>query len=88
MYAEKFKVKEEKLIQKLWGSNFYNTETHKWSTSAGEGCERGFNKFVMEPLMKVILKAVIIKDFYAFLSITIYSQISMARTPLVPWKIV
>ena len=40
-------------MQKLWGDNFYNTETRKWSTSPGEGCERGFNKFVIEPLMKV-----------------------------------
>lgn len=54
MYTEKFKVKEEKFMQKLWGDNFYNTETRKWSTSPGEGCERGFNKFVIEPLMKVL----------------------------------
>ena len=53
MYAEKFKVKEEKFMQKLWGGNFYNSETRKWSTSPGEGYERGFNKFVIDPLMKV-----------------------------------
>lgn len=54
MYAEKFKVKEEKFMQKLWGGNFYNSETRKWSTSPGEGYERGFNKFVIDPLMKVL----------------------------------
>ena len=70
MYAEKFKVKEEKFMQKLWGSNFYNSETRKWSTVPGEGYERGFNKFVMEPLMKVgnneILTLCLLGNFACF----------------------
>ncbi len=54
MYAEKLNVDENKLLRKLWGDNFYNSQTRKWSKAPGAGFERGFNKFVLEPIYKVL----------------------------------
>lgn len=60
-YADKLKVDEQKLVKKLWGDNYYNSQTRKWSKNPGEGFERGFNKFVLEPIYKV-LKATLGED--------------------------
>jgi elongation factor 2 len=32
MYSKKFKIPEEKMITKLWGDNFYDSEAGKWTT--------------------------------------------------------
>ncbi len=53
MYALKFGVREEKMMTRLWGDNFYDPETSRWSNIKGEKGQRGFNKFVLEPLFKV-----------------------------------
>ena len=53
-YADRLNVDENKLLKKLWGDNFYNSKTKKWSKNPGEGFERGFNKFVLEPIYKVL----------------------------------
>lgn len=53
MYAKKFGVKEEKMMSRLWGANFYDPTTKRWRAAKGENGERGFNKFVVEPLFKV-----------------------------------
>ena len=46
-YASKFGVSKDKLMPKLWGDNFFNPKTKKWSTKAtdadGKALERGFN---------------------------------------------
>lgn len=46
-YAKKFGVQPQKLMAKLWGDNFFNPKTKKWSTKAvsadGDNLERGFN---------------------------------------------
>ena len=55
MYADKFKIKKEKMMRKLWGDNFYNTEEKKWTKTPFKGSERGFNKFVLDPVIKVIV---------------------------------
>ncbi|XP_071115298.1 translation elongation factor 2-like [Haliotis cracherodii] len=54
MYAKKFGVKEEKMMSRLWGANFYDPTAKKWRAAKGENGERGFNKFVVEPLFKVL----------------------------------
>lgn len=41
-------------MKKLWGNHYYNPETRKWSQTGGEGYVRGFNKFILEPLFKVL----------------------------------
>lgn len=54
MYAAKFGIDLDKLMIRLWGENFYNPKTKKWSkqkTSADE--MRSFNFFVLDPLYKI-----------------------------------
>ena len=55
MYAQKFKSPKNKLIKKLWGDNFYNPKTKKWSNEQDEeqGLKRAFTNFVLEPLIKL-----------------------------------
>ncbi|XP_078484881.1 translation elongation factor 2-like [Ciona intestinalis] len=53
MYAEKFKVPLPKLMNRLWGDNYFNPATKKWSKTKSPDNERGFNTFVLTPIYKV-----------------------------------
>ncbi|KAI0285487.1 P-loop containing nucleoside triphosphate hydrolase protein [Russula aff. rugulosa BPL654] len=48
-YAKKFGVDKDKMMAKLWGDNFFNPATKKWSTKPadvdGKPLERAFNQF-------------------------------------------
>uniref|UniRef100_A0A1I8HCV8 Tr-type G domain-containing protein n=1 Tax=Macrostomum lignano TaxID=282301 RepID=A0A1I8HCV8_9PLAT len=51
IYASKFKIEPEKLMKRLWGDNFYNTETRKWvKTQESDKCVRGFH-----PMFEVVM---------------------------------
>jgi elongation factor 2 len=56
-YAKKFGVDKEKMMAKLWGDNFFNPETRKWSTKPtdanGKQLERAFNMFVLDPIFRI-----------------------------------
>jgi len=56
-YAKKFGVSKDKLMPKLWGDNYFNPKTKKWSTKSvdadGKPLERGFNMFVLDPIFRV-----------------------------------
>ncbi|KAJ3414870.1 Elongation factor 2 [Chytridiales sp. JEL 0842] len=56
-YSKKFGVDKEKMMQKLWGDNFFNPATKKWTTKAndadGKSLERAFNMFVLDPIYKI-----------------------------------
>ncbi|KAG6332770.1 hypothetical protein ID866_6315, partial [Astraeus odoratus] len=56
-YSKKFGVPKDKLMTKLWGENFFNPATRKWSTKAidadGKPLERAFNMFVLDPIYKI-----------------------------------
>jgi elongation factor 2 len=56
-YAKKFGVDKEKMMVKLWGDNFFNPATRKWTTKEtdadGKPLERAFNMFVLDPIYKV-----------------------------------
>lgn len=56
-YSKKFGVPKDKLISKLWGDNFFNPATRKWSTKStdaeGKQLERAFNMFVLDPIFKI-----------------------------------
>jgi len=56
MYSTKFGVPASKLINKLWGDNFFNNEKGKWTKSqfSEDGKtqhSRGFCKFIMDPIV-------------------------------------
>ncbi|KAI0285485.1 P-loop containing nucleoside triphosphate hydrolase protein [Russula aff. rugulosa BPL654] len=56
-YAKKFGVDKDKMMAKLWGDNFFNPATKKWSTKStdadGKSLERAFNQFVLDPIFKI-----------------------------------
>jgi len=54
-YSKKFGVDKEKMMQKLWGENFFNPKTKKWSKqpSSDGSTERAFCMFVLDPIFKV-----------------------------------
>jgi elongation factor 2 len=57
MYAKKFGVDIEKMMQRLWGDNFFNPKEKKWikaaSGQAPAGLERAFCMFCLTPIAKV-----------------------------------
>jgi len=56
MYAAKFGTDESKMITKLWGDNFFDPATKKWTTTMTDSktCKRGFCQFCYEPIRQVI----------------------------------
>ena len=50
IYAKKFGVEKSKMMQRLWGDNFFNPKTKKWTKTCVEGSKRGFCQFIMEPI--------------------------------------
>ncbi|KAF8167486.1 P-loop containing nucleoside triphosphate hydrolase protein [Crassisporium funariophilum] len=56
-YAKKFGVDKDKMMAKLWGDNFFNPATRKWTTvgtgADGKQLERAFNSFVLDPIFKI-----------------------------------
>ncbi|KAF9003902.1 P-loop containing nucleoside triphosphate hydrolase protein [Cyathus striatus] len=56
-YAKKFGVDKEKMMLKLWGDNFFNPATKKWTTNGtgadGKPLERAFNMFVLDPIFRI-----------------------------------
>jgi len=56
MYAAKFGVDESRMITKLWGDNFFDPATKKWTSTQTDSktCKRGFVQFCYEPIAQVI----------------------------------
>ncbi|KAF8628235.1 hypothetical protein AX15_004011 [Amanita polypyramis BW_CC] len=56
-YAKKFGVDKDKMMSRLWGDNFFNPATRKWTTSPtgadGKPLERAFNMFVLDPIFRI-----------------------------------
>ena len=62
MYASKFGVSKERMMERLWGENYFNAEKKTWSTVfTGAGQRRGFCQFVMDPLVQLV-KAILNED--------------------------
>jgi elongation factor 2 len=62
MYAAKFGTDSEKMVKRLWGDNYYDAETKKWTSNntseSGKPLKRSFVQFVLDPIGKVIDLAV------------------------------
>jgi len=56
MYATKFGVDPSKMMEKLWGENFFDPATKKWTkkNTGAKTCKRGFVQFCYEPIRMVI----------------------------------
>lgn len=53
IYASMFKVPAGKLMNKLWGENFFNKKTKKWATVKSADNERAFNTYILDPIFKL-----------------------------------
>jgi len=53
MYASKFGVDIDKMMKKLWGENFFNSKTKKWSKSKDADNKRSFVMYVLDPIYMV-----------------------------------
>merc|ERR1711881_422832 len=53
LYASKFKTDASKLVKKMWGNNFFDVKSGKWSKKETDTNVRGFCKFVLEPIFKM-----------------------------------
>merc|ERR1712110_781115 len=53
MYAKKFKVPIEKLMDKLWGESYFSPKTKKWAKSKADDNVRAFNQYILDPIYKV-----------------------------------
>jgi elongation factor 2 len=53
-YAQKFGVDQDKMMARLWGENYFNAKTKKWTSNGDNGkLERAFNTFVLEPIYRL-----------------------------------
>jgi elongation factor 2 len=52
-FANKMNMTPDELAQKLWGENYYNPQTNKWTTSKKKGYVRGFNFFCIDRIQRV-----------------------------------
>ncbi|KAJ5662197.1 Translation elongation factor EF-2 subunit [Penicillium maclennaniae] len=55
-YAKKFGVDRKKMLERLWGDNYFNPKTKKWSNKGeadGKPLERAFNQFILDPIFKI-----------------------------------
>ena len=57
LYSNKFGIAIEKMMQKLWGDNFYDANAKKWKTDGesedGKPLRRAFAQFIMDPICKL-----------------------------------
>jgi elongation factor 2 len=55
-YAKKFGVDKSKMMERLWGDNYFNPKTKKWTKTGdfeGKKLERAFNQFILDPIFKI-----------------------------------
>ena len=57
IYSKKFGIKPEKMMQKLWGDNFFDPKNKKWRSENydkdGNKIKRAFVLFIMDPIIKL-----------------------------------
>jgi len=53
IYSSKFGVPTAKLMGKLWGENFFNKKTKKWTKTKTDDNERAFCAYVLDPIYKL-----------------------------------
>jgi elongation factor 2 len=57
MYAAKFKTDSKKLLNKLWGDNYFDAKTGKWTTEStgqdGNELPRAFCSMILDPVVKL-----------------------------------
>lgn len=55
-YAKKFGVDRNKMMERLWGDNYFNPHTKKWTNKGnheGKPLDRAFNQFILDPIFRI-----------------------------------
>ncbi|KAK9469783.1 P-loop containing nucleoside triphosphate hydrolase protein [Lipomyces arxii] len=56
-YSKKFGVDKAKMSERLWGENYFNPATKKWTKTGtdakGKPLERAFNMFILDPIFRI-----------------------------------
>ncbi|KAI9757235.1 MAG: Elongation factor 2 [Chaenotheca gracillima] len=57
-YSKKFGVDRGKMMERLWGDNYFNPKTKKWTKNADQGAgqpplTRAFNQFILDPIFRI-----------------------------------
>ncbi|KAK9326045.1 P-loop containing nucleoside triphosphate hydrolase protein [Lipomyces orientalis] len=56
-YSKKFGVDRDKMMERLWGDNYFNPVTKKWTKNGtdakGKPLERAFNTFILDPIFRI-----------------------------------
>ena len=57
IYAKKFGIPADKMMNKLWGENYFYAASKKWTTQGltaeGDPIKRAFVMFIMDPICKL-----------------------------------
>jgi elongation factor 2 len=57
VYSKKFGIERSKMMEKLWGDNYFDSKAKKWKNHAdsddGEKLKRAFVQFIMEPVIRL-----------------------------------
>jgi elongation factor 2 len=57
IYSDKFKVEESKMMEKLWGDNYFDPVGKKWKYESvgedGKNLKRAFCNFIVDPIIKL-----------------------------------
>lgn len=57
LYSKKFGIKVDKLMEKLWGNNYFDAKRKKWTTNStdedGKEMKRTFCQFIMDPIYQL-----------------------------------
>jgi elongation factor 2 len=57
MYSARYNLTVDKLLKRLWGENFYNPTTKKWTSEEmvdGKRLKRGFCQYIMDPMYQIV----------------------------------
>lgn len=57
IYGKKFGIDEKKMMERLWGENYFDAKAKKWKKEAvddeGKPLKRAFCNFIMDPIIKL-----------------------------------
>eukprot|EP00746_Dinoflagellata_sp_MGD_P148688 gnl/MRDRNA2_/MRDRNA2_80862_c0_seq1.p1 gnl/MRDRNA2_/MRDRNA2_80862_c0~~gnl/MRDRNA2_/MRDRNA2_80862_c0_seq1.p1 ORF type:complete len:850 (+),score=49.80 gnl/MRDRNA2_/MRDRNA2_80862_c0_seq1:17-2566(+) len=56
IYATKFGVESSKMVEKLWGDNFFDSAKKKWckTHNGSSDCKRAFAQFIYQPIKTIV----------------------------------
>ena len=81
MYASKFGVSKEKLLNKLWGDHFFDSQAKKWINKSindkGNILKRGFCQFILDPI-RILSQSIINNEKAKYIKILESLHISLS----------